>query len=253
MKTQMFFAFIAALALPTFAFGQCQTNMGDCGVAGQFISEGIVTVGDCGGGNCSPICGGPYISIFGGLQQLQDQNSVGFDRQLELGFDDGFCIGAAIGKRLNRIFRAEIEYAYRESSADTAIFNGNPMNFVGGKTHSNSGVLNGYCDLPVGRGNMVPYVGGGIGVTGVDSDVQYGNAGSTLNGSDSSLAYQWMVGLTWRVFPNAELFAEYRYFEANDPKLNQFGGPPIQGNIPNIILDSEYVSKDVFLGIRMNF
>ena len=102
-------------------------------------------------------------------------------------------------------------------------------------------------------GVLVPYAGMGLGVTNIGSDVRYGNGGATLNGNDTSLAFQWMAGITVRSFQNAELFCEYRYFEANDPKLNRFGGPPINGVVPNLILESEYVSRDVNFGIRLNF
>jgi hypothetical protein len=50
-----------------------------------------------------------------------------------------------------------------------------------------------------------------------------------------------------------EMFVEYRFFEIDDPKLNRFGGPTINGATPNIILNSEYISNDILAGIRFNY
>jgi hypothetical protein len=62
-----------------------------------------------------------------------------------------------------------------------------------------------------------------------------------------------MAGLNYRTRPNMEMFVEYRFFEIDDPKLNRFGGPTINGATPNIILNSEYISNDILAGIRFNY
>lgn len=259
-----------SLILPTQSLAQCDASFGDMGYAqGSFIDEGsvyqgsvydgpassggfggLVSSANCGpNGPCPGHCGGPYISIIGGYTGMQTQ-SVG---NLELEYDDGFAVGAAIGRRLHRNIRVEAEYIYRENDFDSLEGSSLAVPFQAfGNLLSHSGMINGYFDMPIGAGAFVPYLGIGAGVTGIDSEV--GQAGVGLgnsfitDGFDSSFAFQWMAGLSVRTLPNAELFVEYRFFEANDAQvelrtLASRGG----------IVDSEYVNDNVFFGVRMNF
>ncbi len=242
-------------------------NSGGCGMGGGCGSAGYsggyggldsIGSGSCGDG-CETACetggcnGGTYFSIFAGLSDMDTQNSNGFQRNLQINFDQGYAAGGAVGRRLTRAVRAELEYVYRSQTPDAINFNGNEQNNISGQQSSHAGMMNVIYDLVIGNGNIVPYIGGGVGVAGVDSQIRYGGMGSTLDGDDSGIAYQWMAGLTYRAQPNMEMFVEYRFFEIDDPKLNRFGGPPVNGAPANIILNSEYVSNDIFAGIRFNW
>lgn len=211
----------------------------------------------CGGvGGCGLFGGGgtgTYFTIFGGGLELDDQNSVGFQRDLLVDYAQGYVAGGAIGKRVARNLRAEIEYAFRSLTPDTIIFNGVNQGNVSGIQNSHAAMFNFTYDLVFGRGNIVPYIGGGVGVASVDSRIAYGTGVASLDGDDSSVAYQWLAGISFRARPNMEMFLEYRFFEIDDPKLNRFGGPPIGGQTPNILLNSEFASNDIIAGFRFNF
>ncbi len=243
----------------------CDSGGGcDSSVGGNFFSNGSGfdggLSGPCCGSGCGDVCcKGSYFTMFVGSSEMDDQTSTGYQRDLNIDFNQGYAIGGAIGRRVCRNVRMELEYAFRSQTPDTVVFNGNPQNNVRGLQNSHAGMLNVAYDMLLGAGKFVPYIGGGIGVASVDSRVRYGNGVATLDGDDSGVAYQWMAGLSYRARPNMEMFVEYRFFEVDDPKLNRFGGPAIgtggpstMAN-PNILLESEYISQDIFAGIRFNY
>ena len=270
MKTHFLLTTVAAVLLfslsPTAAYAQCDASIGDTGiVGGSFIDQGANSFGgnadagffgggslnaDCGpNGACASGCGGPYMTVIGGYVDMQEQ-TVG---NQELEYEDGFAIGGALGYRVNKFLRVEAEYIYRENDfAGNAIAGPAIPTSEVGQLLSHTGMLNGYLDLPIGAGRIVPYVGAGAGVSGIDSELgQFGDFGFTdftVIDFDSTFAFQWMAGVSIRAFPNAEFFAEYRYFEANDPQFeftNSFGG--------SSVVDAEYANRNVFIGVRMNF
>ena len=224
--------------------GGCAPNV--CGNMGAPMMGGCDT--GCGGSS------GPYVSIFGGVHTLDDQTSTGYQRLVEAEFDEGFIGGGSIGMKRGRL-RTEIEYTYRTNTPESIDFNGVTIaaNTVGGRNNTHSGMLNFALDLGVGNNSWQPYVGGGVGFAYIGSDLSYGGLPARLNGDDTSLAYQGFAGISKQLRNNAQFFAEYRYFEAHDPKLNRFGGPAINGSPQNLILDSEYASHGLLFGLRMSF
>ena len=229
--------------------GSSYFDAGNCG-SGNCGSSALGS-GSCdSGGGCSP-GGGRYMSIFGGLADLDQQQSTGFDRNLVAQFEEGYGLGAAFGRRIGRFFRSELEYTYRSQDPGSIVFNNVLYNNASGNQNAHSGMYNLFFDMIIGYGNLVPYIGGGIGVGFIDSNVEFG-AGE-LDGDDTALALQWMAGLSYRARPNMELFVEYRFFEMEDPKLNYFGNPMIDVRTPNILLNTEYQSTDIFAGFRFNF
>lgn len=261
---------IAFVFTPSVSMAQCDASFGDIGhVGGSFIDQGAgacdggiggiggyggglgsfgggISNADCGpNGPCASKCGGPYVSIFAGAVDVGDQTVGG----LELEHEEGFAVGAAIGHRLTKNFRTELEYVYRENEFDglNAALPAIPRETLG-QVLSHSGMINGYFDLPIGVGHIVPYVGAGAGVTGIDSELAQSSAGGgfTVIDFDSSFAYQWIAGVTVRTFPNAEFFAEYRFFEANDPQFELNAAT-------REVVDAEYVTRNIFFGVRLNF
>lgn len=252
-------------------FGSMGSPMGapmpsyDAG-GGSYFDGGGCSSGDCGsslgggsacGSGACGIGGGKYMSLFGGVTDIELQRSVGFERNVNIDFDEGYALGGAIGKRIGRFLRSEMEYVYRTQDPAIGLFDsgGGTLPFADrnpdGNQNVHAGMFNLFFDLIIGNGNLVPYIGGGVGVGFVDSRIEY-SAGQ-LYGDDTALAYQWIAWLSYRAKPNMELFVEYRVFELEDPKLNFFGGNPINFRTPNVLLNSEYQSKDIFAGLRFNF
>lgn len=235
-----------------------------CGVDGGSLGNGFFgngfggdVSGCCGGGSCGGgggSCCGTYFSIFGGYVELNDQQSTAVGRNLLIDFNPGYAAGAAIGRRLGRNLRMELEYTFRNQTPEIVQFNGGFPGNIDGLQNSHAGMLNFVYDLVLGNGRFVPYAGGGVGVGSIDSRVSYGSGVAALNGDDTSIAYQWLAGISMRTRPNFEWFAEYRFFEIDDPKINRFGGPPLGGfPNPNVLLDSEFVSRNIMVGLRFSF
>ncbi len=211
------------------------------------IAGGLAGIGGCRGG-------GTYFTAIGGGIEMDRQRSTAIGRDLSIDFNQGWAIGGAIGRRVGRNLRSEIEYVFRNQTPEVIGFNGNAVGNIRGFQNSHAAMLNFAYDLVFGNGRIVPYVGGGVGVASIDSRVQYGPGVAALDGDDASVAYQWMAGISFRARPNMEMFVEYRFFEIDDPKLNRFGGPAVGAAAnPNVLLDSEYQSNDVMGGIRFNF
>ena len=224
---------------------------------GSCSSGGIGGLGGLGGLGGQGCCGGgTYFTVIGGGVELDDQRSTAPGRDLLVDFNQGYAIGGAIGRRVGRNFRSELEYVFRSQTPEVAAFNSIP-GAVDGDFNSHAVMMNFTYDLVLGQGRIVPYLGVGAGVGSIDSRVDIDNAvgpSSFLDGDDSSVAYQWMAGITFRARPNMEMFVEYRFFEIDDPKLNLFSPPSIGGQFsPNVLTNSEYISNDIMAGIRFSF
>ncbi len=79
------------------------------------------------------------------------------------------------------------------------------------KVSSNSGFANLYLDLPVAGTRLIPYLGGGLSVTALQTSpttIQLRRFSSTFVGSGKLPAYQAKVGLAYRSSPLTDLFAE---------------------------------------------
>ena len=135
---------------------------------------------------------GPYVSVFGGWNKLQDDNR--FD------FSDGFVSGLAVGGK-TKWARAELEASYRGNDID---------NRAGSHVDDVSLMGNAYWDIETGT-RFTPYLGAGIGVA-------YVNIDSALRRSDDSFefAYQGMAGANFAIDPRWTVGAEYRYYATTD-------------------------------------
>jgi len=230
-----------ALMVPGTVQAQCDTcgTCDTCGVTDSYFAPQAI--------NNS----GRYFSLFGGVTAIDDQVSTGFQRNVLADFDEGFNVGGAIGRRINGgPYRVEGEFTYRNNDADEVTFNGNPQPGVDGGIDSYALMLNVYRDFNT-NGRIRPYIGGGLGFAFVDSDFQYGGLPAIVDGSDSTFAYQAMAGVSAALRNNVDFFVEYRFFAADSPQLNRFGGPPINGAPQDIVLDSEYFTHGIQAGIRI--
>ena len=239
-----------------------RANLSDGSGLGSRIGNGIGSgIGSGGFGNRigagglagGGAFGGRYATLMGGLALLEDQFGTGLDREVDTDFSSGSILGGAIGIRRGRL-RYEVEYTLRNNSAEGIIFNGNTIDpaTVGGRVLSHSGMFNFALDVFQGRA-ITPYVGAGVGFSFIDSDLSYGALPARLNGEDNAFAYQGFAGLAKRTSRGSELFVEYRYFAAVNPKLNRFGGPAINGAPQDVILLSEYDTHNILFGLRLNF
>jgi len=160
---------------------------------------------------------GFYLSTFTGLAIQNDQDNRASGQSLNISLDNGFVIGGAIGYKLPvSNFRVELELAYRENditagqllSDPTAAFNGDNSSLG-----AFANVLYDFDAFPL----FTPYIGVGLGVGGVESDVVRTAAINDLRfggPTKTEFLYQGIAGVTIPINDTFDLFAEGRYYVA---------------------------------------
>lgn len=176
-----------------------------------------------------------YISIFGGLNSLDDTSISSPTGSIGSDFDDGFGVGVAIGRWLDarQHWRAEVELSYRENDIDRL-----GAGRGRGEVNSLAYMVNGYYDFRPGE-QVQPYVGAGVGIADIDAE-NIGVGGSRLDDNDSVFAYQFIGGVGYQLTNTVDLFGELRYLASDDPEFD--GGREL-----------EYESANVLAGLRYRF
>jgi len=183
---------------------------------------------------------GPYLSANVGLAMLSDSDVTdpAIPVAIELSYDTGWKLGAALGYRLSN-FRVEGEVSYQKNDIDETKVMG--MSFD--STGDVSGVallVNGYYDFTNSTA-FTPYISAGLGYAKVEVN-DYNIVGSNISDSnedDSVFAYQFGAGVGYSVNENVTIDLKYRYFSTSDPKFDT--------------LEVEVASHDIILGLRYNF
>lgn len=186
-----------------------------------------------------------YLAIHTGWNGLQDYNGNDFEIPIpppspairEGSFNDGWAIGGAIGRRLNKAVRFEGEFTFRDNTADQWIVNQIPLGDWNGHFNQFSLMANLYHDF----GNFqflgcTPYIGGGIGIAFLDGE--FNTATLDLDIDEESFAFQVIAGASKQLSQNTDAFVEYRYLETDDfdlinvtpPVPVEFGSDPYQAN-----------------------
>ena len=175
----------------------CADNAGCC-------DSGCDSMG-CLGGGC-----GDYISLFGGVNELDDISDQGDLFR----FNDGIALGGAIGRRLGKSWRGELEASFRTNTADRVTGPGLNEDFSG-HLYTYAGMANLYYDLhqfPIF--GVTPYGGAGLGFAILDGD-------GDLDPDETDFAYQFMLGTSRELRPGVSTVSEYRYFKVDaNPDLD---------------------------------
>jgi opacity protein-like surface antigen len=122
----------------------------------------------------------------------------------------GYRVGAALGKDVNGNLAVEAEISFAQAAGDHVdlIFPGMATAPLTGSGSSLTGMVNAYLGTDVGA--LRPYVGAGIGV-GYFTAHNIAGFGATLDGSDTGLAAQAMVGVDFAINQDTAIGARYRY------------------------------------------
>lgn len=207
---------------------------------------------------------GFYASAHVGLTLPQDQFSEGLTTGglpfvLDSDFDNGFRIGGSFGYKFEVPginIRTELELSYREQDVDTVVVNGISVP-GGGDTSSLSGLANVLIDFktfPL----VTPYVGGGLGIAGVESDSEFllpvafdGFTDVRFDGgTETEFVYQVIAGVTLPLTDRFDLFIDGRYFEAIDPDFD------LEDDATGVVFgpsESEFEIITVNIGFRFHF
>ncbi len=168
---------------------------------------------------------GFYVELNPGQSSMNDA-------QVLLGptvtFEGGATIGGAVGYRFPHHFRAEVNLAFHEADVDR--IDGDPGS---GDVSITNYMANVFYDFDLGSSPMDLYLGTGLGGSSVDL-----NASSSMHNVDSidgDVAFNLMVGASYRVHENIDLSLGYRY-------LFVFGG-----------FGTDFELHEVVIGVRYNF
>ncbi|MEP0189171.1 MAG: OmpA family protein [Erythrobacter sp.] len=172
-----------------------------------------------------------YIQGDGGAMLVED---VQFDvdgnlNDAEAGFDEGYDFGGIVGHDFGA-FRLEAEASYRaanleELMAGAAGLPANVNNLVVGTTLPAAGEFNALSFMVNGLFDFGPddglqaFFGGGIGVARVDVDGRVQLSGTTVDDSDTGLAWQLLAGLRAPLSDSWDIGLKYRYFQAENVNL----------------------------------
>ena len=130
--------------------------------------------------------------------------------------DPGFASERGLGYDFGRL-RGELSWVRRQATIDDAgsSWTVGPFRPIvsrdSPKLSSNSGFASLYLDLPIKGTRLIPYLGGGLGVTALQTSpttLQLRRFSSTFGGSGKLPACQVKVGLAYRSSPRTDLFAE---------------------------------------------
>jgi len=170
---------------------------------------------------------GAYASVSAGAINLRDaelEYNDNPDRDRVASFDNGFVIAGALGREVGENYRVEGEIAYRANDEDFI------MPGAGGEGRATAWSLmgNAYWDAPVSW-RLQPYLGAGLGAAMVTHDgfvVSDLGEPTTILADDSgwAFAYQAMAGVRAPLGEDWLASAEYRYFGAAEPKIDDVEG-----------------------------
>lgn len=202
--------------------------------------------------------GGLYFGLHGGAAFLDEsENEIDVeedDQTFNMDFDDGWTGGASFGYDLRDIFpeigtgRIELEAARRENDLEEVEFADSDME-GGGTASVDCLMLNTIGEyretLP-----FLPYIGAGAGVARITLDqltvgtAFLGGESALVDDDDTVFAYQFLGGVACQVAPRLYLDLGYRYFALLEPEFTDATGAKFE---------SEYVSHNVTLGMRVDF
>lgn len=181
---------------------------------------------------------GWYI-VFGAGASAPTDNDIdgsGIKASAEAGW--GMAFTGAVGHGLGKGLRAEAEAAYR--SADIDAVSGTSGS---GSLDAVSLMANLILDIDVDS-VIVPHVGIGIGAARVDYDGVSPVGGSSVNGNDTTFAYQALAGIGYKVSDELMLSLDYRYMRTLNLGLATAAGAGI---------DAEYQNHTVTAGLIWSF
>ena len=177
-----------------------------------------------------------YVGVNAGAVWLMDSD-IKNGTSGEASFDTGFGAGGSVGYDFGPA-RLEGEIEYRNNDYDKAGLDGATKEKSGGSYQSLALMVNGYYDFE-NASSFTPFLMAGIGGANVDTDSVTSGGLNIASDNSWQFAYQVGAGVGWEFTDSWILDVSYRFFGTTNPS---FGGS-----------DMQYLSHNLFLGIRYSF
>lgn len=170
----------------------------------------------------------PFDSEFSGTQNPETgvPGVIGAPASVDSELETDVYFGGAVGIRLPFKFlktfqpRWELEVSHFDANIDSGTFNNGSQTF-GGEQSQTFFLINSYSDIRWKENQkIVPYIGGGLGVGVIDSDIRYfpNNGVATaptfaVQGEDTGFATVSTAGVTLNASEKFDIYTEARYFK----------------------------------------
>lgn len=222
-----------------------------------------------------------YVAAFGGIDMPDDEsldgtNAAGDLRDIDVLLDNESVVGLAFGVATSELgfgrFRGEIEASFRQSDLSGLTLNGVAREVLDGSHVSvAAGMVNLNYDTPKLFDRLRFTAGAGFGVAAIDHQIRYlivvppaigsipGNVQIAIPSTEATYAYQLIGGAEFALSESLSLTADVRYFDLGNVQAERFvlnsfiGGVPTTIGTLDSILDADYATTSVTVGLRLAF
>jgi opacity protein-like surface antigen len=186
--------------------------------------SGLASAGIAAAAPTSPY-GVAYIGLRGSYVISDDGSTTGNAGFNYLqSYDDGYASAAYIGWTVTEGIRLEFEGGFRSADIKNVTIVSDPtltylpgaVVDVGADAQAATAMANFYYDMDIFGGDVVPWIGAGLGAAHVEYNVT--DPLSVFSGNDKAwiFAYQLMAGLTFPIGDGLSVTASYHYFTTED-------------------------------------
>ena len=187
----------------------------------------------------------------------------GAPANIDVDFDSDSTLGVALGYKTPWEFlgvfhpRLELEFSTLEADVSNGSFNAGNQPFSGDAS-IDFFLVNNYSDI-IWREDqtIIPFVGGGLGLANVETNILYAGGGATApnfaaRGDDTGLAGTFAGGLTWLTGAKWEVYGEARYYQIRDLEFDRrfIGGG---ADLLNARVDDDFDGTTLTFGARYKF
>lgn len=184
-----------------------------------------------------------YVSGQVGLRAVENTSGDVTGSKLDAELGNGLYLSGALGQHWGN-WRGELGISNRGGQLDALLGDGVDLGASGDGLTSTALMANVFYDF-TSEGSFTPYVGVGIGMARVTADFQ--GAGGVIDGSDSSMAFQAIGGVSLSLSDNMSLFADMRYFKATSTDFT------LTAPLGSSDVSFDYDGYTLGAGIRMRF
>ena len=196
--------------------------------------------------------------------ELRGANASGAPRNIDIDLESGTFIAGSLGfiatdTEYGRL-RFDVEAAFRDGDVDQLVLNDVERRVRdGSELSATTLMINAYYDTPLFAERFRGFAGAGFGVGNIDHEVRYlverpeeagGNLAIAIPSSETTLAYQFVIGAEAEITPHLSFVVDGRFVEFGDTQVERF--VLTTGSLDSV-LDSNNGATTVSFGLRARF